>query len=481
MKKFFEKHDLFKLVGIFVLIAVLLTWLVSSSYFASGTLTSTEFSRVGLFDLTTYGLLQIFYFTVVFMFVIVVGGFYKFVGSLDAYDNLTSKIAAKFKGKEKVLVALSILLFGVISGVSTDQLVLFALAPFVISILSKLKVDKITGLVATFGGILTGILGATYAPKITGMLVDATNGLGVSYGFELASTVILFVVAYLLLTYFALARMSKIAKTNKAEILVDPFATVKVEESYDKKKKKSVKKRRVSSVGLAIVLSLIFIILILAYIGWESAFNIKVFAEVTDWIKNATLFGENVCSYVLGQAVAPFGEWDLLAGAGLLLLASLVIKFVYHIPFDKMLDEYAEGFRIIVKPLAILMMVYLVLEISIIFPTIAYLVDKIMGLGNNVGTLFASGALTSLFAVDFQYTVSTVGSVFLTFKDANVAALILQSAYGVIQFVAPTSAILMLGLASLDIKFKDYFKFIWKFALAILLVIFVILAILIYV
>ena len=311
------------------------------------------------------------------------------------------------------------------------------------------------------------------------MLVDATNGLGVSYGFELASTVILFVVAYLLLTYFALARMSKIAKTNKAEILVDPFATVKVEESDDKKKKKSVKKRRVSSVGLAIVLSLIFIILILAYIGWESAFNIKVFAEVTDWIKNATLFGENVYSYVLGQAVAPFGEWDLLAGAGLLLLASLVIKFVYHIPFDKMLDEYAEGFRIIVKPLAILMMVYLVLEISIIFPTIAYLVDKIMGLGNNVGTLFASGALTSLFAVDFQYTVSTVGSVFLTFKDANVAALILQSAYGVIQFVAPTSAILMLGLASLDIKFKDYFKFIWKFALAILLVIFVILAILI--
>lgn len=152
MKKFFEKHDLFKLVGIFVIIAVLLTWLVSSSYFASGTLTSTEFSRVGLFDLTTYGLLQIFYFTVVFMFVIVVGGFYKFVGSLDAYDNLTSKIAAKFKGKEKVLVALSILLFGVISGVSTDQLVLFALAPFVISILSKLKVDKITGLVATFGG-----------------------------------------------------------------------------------------------------------------------------------------------------------------------------------------------------------------------------------------------------------------------------------------------------------------------------------------
>ena len=60
MKKFFEKHDLFKLTGIFVLIAVLLTWLVSSSYFTAGTLSSNGFNRVGLFDLTTYGLLQIF-------------------------------------------------------------------------------------------------------------------------------------------------------------------------------------------------------------------------------------------------------------------------------------------------------------------------------------------------------------------------------------------------------------------------------------
>lgn len=484
MKKFFEKHDLFKLTGIFVLIATLLTWLVSSSYFASGTLANNGFNRVGLFDLTTYSLLQMFYFTVVFMFVIVVAGFYKFIGSLEAYDNLTSSIAAKFEGKEKVLVAISIFVFGALAGISTDYLVLFALIPFVISILTKLSVDKVSGLVATFGGILVGILGATYAPKVTGILADATNGLGVSYGFGIASTIVLFAVAYLLLTYFVLGRMSKgkDKKGNAYELLVDPFITVKEVKTEDKKKKtKEKKKRRVSTVGLVVVLAIVFIVTILAYIGWEAAFNIKVFTNATKWIQNATLFGENVYSYILGNSLVPFGEWDLLAGAGLLLFASLIIKFVYHVPFDKMLDEYVEGFKVIVKPIAILMMVYLVLEISIIFPTISFFVDKIMSLGNNFATLFASGALTSLFAVDFQYTVSTVGSVFLNFKDANVAALILQSAYGVIQFIAPTSAILMLGLSCLDIKFKDYFKFIWKFALAILLVIFVILAILIYV
>ena len=75
-------------------------------------------------------------------------------------------------------------------------------------------------------------------------------------------------------------------------------------------------------------------------------------------------------------------------------------------------------------------------------------------------TLFVSGLYTNLFTVDFQYTVTMVGSVFAQFKDANVAALILQATNGIIKFFAPTSAILMVGLSMLDIKYKDYFKYI---------------------
>ncbi|MCH5166712.1 MAG: hypothetical protein J1F35_02355 [Erysipelotrichales bacterium] len=478
MKKFFEKHDLFKIVGIVVLVAILLTWLVGYSYYSQGTLATEEFNRVGLFDLSTYGLLQIFYFTVVFMFVFVVGGFYKFVASLPAYDSLTTKIASKLKGKEKVFVALSTLVFASLSGISVDYLVLFAIIPFVISILSKLNVDKITGLVATFGGVLIGIIGATYSPKITGILVDAKNGLGVSYGYELLATVILFAVTYLVLTYFTFARMNKNNGKKGVALLVDPFATVLVEE---KKTKKSKKDSNVSTVGLVIVLAVTFVSIILAFIGWDTAFNIKVFANAFDWISNAELFGQNVYSFVLGSSLAPYGSWDLLSAAGMLLFASLVIKLVYHVPFDKMLDEYGEGLKVIGKPIVILMMIYLVLEISVIFPTIAFFVDKIMSLGTNIGTLFVSGVLTSIFTVDFQYVVSTVGSLFTSYSNINVAALILQAAYGVVSFIAPTSVILMLGLSNLDIKYSDYFKFIWKFVIAAIIIAFVVLAILIYV
>ena len=89
MKKFFEKHDLFKLSGLFLLIAVILTWLVSTNSYQGGVLYSEEMTRVGLFDISTYSLLGFYYFTVIFMFIFIVAGFYKFLGSTEAYNRLT--------------------------------------------------------------------------------------------------------------------------------------------------------------------------------------------------------------------------------------------------------------------------------------------------------------------------------------------------------------------------------------------------------
>lgn len=477
MKKFFEKHDLFKLAGIFVLISVILSWVISYSYYTDGTLASEEITRIGVFDLTTYGLLGFYYFTVIFMFIFIVAGFYKFLGSVDAYDKLTDNIAKFFTGKEKILVAISTLLFACLSGISTEYMVLLGIIPLVISILSKLKVDKITGLIATFGGVLVGIIGSTYSTKIVGVLADSSIGVGVTYGYELVGTIILFAISYLLITYFALARMSKVKDDKNVALLVDPFATEKVEEKKSKKKDS----KKISVLPLVIVLVITFITLILAFIGWEAAFGITVFTDALTWITEATLFNETVYSYILGKSLVAFGKWDLLAACGMLFIATLIIKILYHIPFDKVLDGYTDGFKKIGKSIVVVMVIYLVLELSVIYPTIPAVVEMIMGLGSNIGTLFASGFLTSVFTVDFQYTVSIIGSLFANFSNVNVAALALQASYGVCAFIAPTSVMLMLGLSMLDIKFKDYFKFIWKFLLALIVVVLIVLAILMYV
>ena len=291
---------------------------------------------------------------------------------------------------------------------------------------------------------------------------------------------VIFIVAYLLLCYFAFARLNKAVKENEA--LVDPFITVIPEEKAVKKKgKKVVVKRKVKVLPLAITLIVAFIIIALAFINWEKGLGITVFADAYNWIKNATLFDQPIYSYILGNMFLSFGNWDLFGACTIIFIATLIVKVLYRIPFDNILTEYAEGFKKISKSIIILLVIYNVLIVSFVFPTIAYFVDSIVSLGDNMFTLFAGGALTSIFAVDFQFVVGLIGSLFATFENAQISALILQAAYGFVGFIAPTSAVLMLGLSMLDIKFKDYFKAIWKFLLALLIVVLVVLAILMYV
>lgn len=479
MKKFFEKHDLIKLSGLFVLIAVLLTWLVSANSYDGGVLYTDEMIRVGLFDISTYSLLGFYYFTVVFMFIFIVGGFYKFLGSTEAYNRLTDKVAGWFARKEKVFVAISILVYACLAGISTEYFILFAFIPFTISILAKLDVDKITGLLSTFGGVLIGILGSTYSLKVVGQMTDATTALGISYNYEKMGIAVIFIIAYLLLCYFAFGRLNKAIKEEEA--LVDPFITVIPEAKPKKKGKKVVPARKVKILPMAITLLVGFIILALAFTNWEKGFGVTVFTDAYEWLKTATLFDQPIYSYILGNMFLSFGNWDLFGACAILFVVTFIIKVLYRIPFDNILTSYGEGLKTISKSIIVLMVVYTVIVISYVFPTIPYFVDSIVKLGENVFTLFAGGALTSLFLVDFQFVFGTVGSLFGTFENINIAALILQTAYGFIGFIAPTSAVLMLGLSVLDIKFKDYFKAIWKFLLALLIVILIVLAILMYV
>lgn len=477
MKKIFEKYDLFKIVSIFVLIAFLLTWFVQIGYFQDGELIIETTSKLGfwnvsnpsgIFDLGTYSLLLFYYFPPLFVFILVCAGFYTLLGSLNAYQKLTTNIANKLKGHEKIVLAGSTLIFACLSGIISEHLALLVIIPFVISILSKLNVDKVTGVSATFGGVLVGILGSTYSAKITGYLVST---LGVKYGSELISTIIIFAIAYLLLVTFTVIRFEKTKKDKKANLLEDIFTT---EVKETKKGLKNVK-----TTGLLVVLVLTFILAVISMISWSTAFEVNVFSEATESFKNAKLFGVPIFSYLLGT-INPFGEWDLLTLSSALFIATLVIKILYRIPVDSIIEKYADGIKRISRTVIILVGIYLVLLYSVMFPVTPVIVNAIMKLGNNIFTMFISGVLTSIFTVDFQYCVSLLGGLFKTFKDIELAGLTLQSAYGIVSFIVPTSAIMMLGLSMTNTKYSEWFKFIWKFVLAMLVVTFIVLAIVAY-
>ena len=64
-------------------------------------------------------------------------------------------------------------------------------------------------------------------------------------------------------------------------------------------------------------------------------------------------------------------------------------------------------------------------------------------------------------------------------ENANLSiyAVMFQSIYGLIQLVGPTSLLLLVGLTYLEVPYKTWLKYIWRFLLEIIIVILVVLMI----
>ena len=94
--KRFEKNDLFKITGLMVLLTAILTWLIPYGYFNGGELVTQEITRIGIFDFFTYGLLGLYYFTVLVTFLLVLCGFYQVLAKIPSYQRITTSISFPF-------------------------------------------------------------------------------------------------------------------------------------------------------------------------------------------------------------------------------------------------------------------------------------------------------------------------------------------------------------------------------------------------
>ena len=61
--------------------------------------------------------------------------------------------------------------------------------------------------------------------------------------------------------------------------------------------------------------------------------------------------------------------------------------------------------------------------------------------------------------------------------NLSVYAMMFQSIYGLIQLVGPTSILLIIGITYLDVPYKTWLKYIWRFILELLIAIFIVLMI----
>ena len=94
---YFEKNDLLKLVGIFIVLIVILSWIVPTGYYANGEFVTQEITRIGLIPLMTHGLSGISFFFQYFTFFLVLGFFYEVISRTAGYQEMVNKVSSVFK------------------------------------------------------------------------------------------------------------------------------------------------------------------------------------------------------------------------------------------------------------------------------------------------------------------------------------------------------------------------------------------------
>ena len=189
-----------------------------------------------------------------------------------------------------------------------------------------------------------------------------------------------------------------------------------------------------------------------------------------------------------------FGSWYLFTYSIFLAITVLVVKFVSKMKFNDMLTNAYEGIKVMIKPTLFLILAYMMFVLLYWSPILTTVINEV---GKLVGKSFAPIAfldffkitiptplvvsfqaiLASIFNTDFAYIGYSLSYAIGSFTgtEGNIVFLIYTTIYGLVQFITPISVFLLFGLSYMDIPYKKWLGYIWKFfvvMLASLLIIF---------
>jgi len=467
----FEKHDLFKIVLVAILVTIVLSWIIPYGYF-----TGTEFSdyglgRQGLVDVMLSGVYSANFFLQQLIFIAFIGIFYGVISKTSGYKALVSNVAKKFNGKEKLFALVVSLFVTLLTTFISQTFVVLIFVPLIISIASKLKLDKVSAFLITFGSMLIGVLGATYGTEgLTYFIsylnyykeVTVTLELGIRFG--------VLAVAFIVFNIFTMLHIKNVLASKKNEDKIEDL--FEVEESN--------KKAKTWPMVLFYIITLVFVVL--GYVNWNSNFGIEAFDKFHTWLTGLKIGEYTVIKFILGNNAAAFGAWELYTITVVLGIVLLLALVIYKVSFDDFIDNAIEGLKKVIKPILLLLLVYIIFVIIYWAPFTVTISDWILKFSKGFNPFLAtlSAFVSSLFHIDFGYTGYVLGDFMVNYfgNSFNIAFLVYVVTNGLVQIVAPTSVFVILGLSYLNIPYGKWIKHIWKFfvvMLAILLGIFAVL------
>lgn len=472
-----KKHSLLKILGIILLLIVIVTYCVAGR--------SGEITYLGLGDVAVNYIQSFYYFFDTALFVMVVGGFYGILNKTGAYKKLLDNIVSKVKKHSKIFIFGIIVLFALVSSLTGISIPLFIFVPFVVSIILLLGYDKLVAMVSTIGSILVGFIGGIFVT-----FRDPNSYYSVYYttfeefvGADKFSNwifqLVLLILGVALLIFYVNRHIKNVEKKKVKYDLSDnsDVLITEVKGNY----------KDIKTWPLIVIFALIAILLILGLLPFASLFNLSIFNDFHTWLTGLKIGEFAVFNSIISANFTAFGEWASLGTytMAMIMLAvfAIIIKFIYHIKFNDLIDDFVSGVKKMVPIAALVTLAYAVLVCSynngFTETLINNITDAVGGFNIVVDALITM--VGSLLHTDLYYAAAGVFTPLITaITDESVyqlLALTFQSFYGLTMLIGPTSILLIIGLRYLDIPYTTWIKFIWRFVLGLFLIIFVVLLI----
>jgi len=477
MKKLFAKHDLFKIIGITFIIALALAWIIPMGQLSGTTVETYGVGSIGVHDITVSLNYAINYVGSIALFLFALAAFYGILSKTEGYKNLVNRAIKALKGKEIVFIVVVSFITAVCASVFNVVEITLLFMPLIITIILGLKLDKLTAFTTTFASVMVGILCYSFNVNLITYFIqpiglELTEGLAVRLGIGL--------LGFILLTYFnVIHAKNTLAKKNlKADTFEDPFA-VEITDVKDTKKAKS------PMMAMVIILVGIAIIAVLGYVSWMNIFEIKVFDEMHKAVMEF-IVGTDYAIFknIIGNSAVAFGDWDIMGMVSVLAVATVLVKFIYRIKFDDLIDNAANGIKKFLKIYGVLIGVYLIFVIPLSIQFIPTMLQWFTSLTNGFNPFLTAigSSLVSVISPEFGfYGYSTAGFFTAMYPDVSSTILtILVAMNGLLAFVAPTSVMLVIGLKYMEIPYGTWIKYIWKFVLGLLVCLTIMFALLTY-
>ena len=478
-----NKYGLLKVLGISFIVFAILTWIIPTGTYSGSTYTAGTTSPVGLYGLFINPLYSFGIFVQYLVLFLAIGGLYGVMNKTGVYSKLVEGVSNKFKNKKTLFLIITIIAFALFASLVGSQVALFIFVPFLVAILMTLGYDKVTALAATVGSILVGVIGSTYG---SGVIFKSFFSMSANNGIIYKAIFLVLVVA--LYIFFILRKNNTIklekvveekpkkGKKKTAEIVLEKIEE-KVKKTdiplYDGTKNE---KKEKSILPLVIILILAALLIFAGMFNWYYTFGLEFFDNIYQSIMSVEVGGVAIFSKIFGELpqIGYFGNYDLTA---ILIIFTALIGWIYGVKFNDFIENYATGAKKMVLPAIYVMFA------SIIFATMVNssgnisftIVNFLLGLVKEFNVLVVSlvGLVSSYFYNDFPYLVNGIYGA-LSACDAifyPVISIILNATYGLAMLVLPVSITLIAGLKYMDVSYKDWLKYIWKFLLEVFILI----------